>query len=146
MLQDNELKAICSVTELTRKLGLSRARFYQLLEMGVFPKPVYCTRTKRPFYPLDLQQKCIEVRKTGIGHNGKPVIFYTSRQNKLRKSQNSSDRRYEELAAILRQMGLNITCNKVENAVKTLYPEELTQHPVDGKIIRDLFRYFTQGA
>ena len=145
MLSDNSLKAVCSVTELVKKLGLSRARFYQLQKMGVFPKPIYCTRTKRPFYPLDLQQKCIDIRKTGIGHNGQPILFYTSRQNKSRKSQNQSDHTCEELTDILRQMGLNVTCNKVKNAVKTLYPEELTQYPVEGTVIRDLFRYFEQG-
>ncbi len=56
MRLDNDLKAVCSVTELTKKLGLSRARFYQLQKMGVFPMPIYCTRTIRPFYPLELQQ------------------------------------------------------------------------------------------
>jgi len=145
MLSDNDLKAVCSVAELARKLGMSRARFYQLMEKGVFPKPVYCTRTKRPFYTLDLQQKCIDARKTGIGHNGLPVVFYSARQNKLRKSQVSPDHRYEELTAILRQMGLNVTCNKVKNAIKALYPEELTQYPVDGMVIRDLFKHFKQG-
>ena len=144
MLSDNSLKAVCSVTELAKKLGLSRARFYQLQEIGVFPKPVYCVRTKRPFYPLDLQQKCIDIRKTGIGCNGQIIIFYTSRQNKAGKSQNQSDRKYEELADTLRQMGLNVTCSKVKNAVKTLYPEKLAQHPVEGEVIRDLFRYFKQ--
>jgi len=113
--------------------------------MGVFPKPVYCLRTKRPFYTLDLQQKCIEIRKMGIGHNGQPIIFYTSRKNKSNNSHNQSDHRYEELADILRRMGLNVTCNKVKNAIKALYPEELTQYPVEGTVIRDLFRYFKQG-
>ena len=145
MLSDNDLKAVCTVTELAKKLGLSRARFYQLQNLGVFPKPVYCTRTRRPFYPLDLQQKCLDTRKTGIGHNGQPVVFYPSRQNKLRKSQNSLDNKYEELTGILRQMGLNVTYDKVKNAVKALYPEELTQRPVDGSVIRDLFRHFKQG-
>ncbi|NIT61619.1 MAG: AlpA family phage regulatory protein [Phycisphaerae bacterium] len=145
MQSDNDLKAVCSVADLARKLGLSRARFYQLMEKGVFPKPVYCTRTRRPFYTLDLQQKSIDARKTGIGHNGQLVVFYSARQNKFRKSQDSPDYRYEELTAILRQMGLNITCNKVKNAVKALYPEELTQHTIDGAIIRDLFKHFNQG-
>jgi hypothetical protein len=142
MLQDNELKAICSVTELTRKLGLSRARFYQLLEMGVFPRPVYCTRTKRPFYPLDLQQKCIDVRKTGIGHDGKPVVFYASQQNKTGKFRNPPYDKYKELAGILSRMGLNVTSGNVKKAVKALYPEELTEHPAEGMVIQNLFRYF----
>jgi len=75
MLSNNELKAVCSVTEMAGKLGLSRARFYQLQKTGVFPAPVYCVRTKRPLYPLDLQQECLDTRKTGIGHNGQPIVL-----------------------------------------------------------------------
>ena len=146
MTPDSDLKAVCSVTELTRKLSMSRARFYQLLEMGVFPKPVYCARTKRPFYTLDLQQKCMDIRKTGIGHNSLPFIFNTPRKNTYRRCHNQLDRKYEKLTDILKQMGLNITCNKVKNAVKTLYPVKLTQQPVEGIVIRDLFRYFNQGV
>jgi len=145
MLSDNNLKAACSVTELAKKVGLSRARFYQLQKMGVFPQPLYCTRTKRPFYPLDLQQKCIDIRKTGIAHNGQLILFYSSRQNKSRKSQNQPDHKDKELADILNQMGLTVTPNKVKNAVKALYPEKLAEHPVEGTVIRDLFRYFKQG-
>ncbi len=146
MTPDTNLKAVCSITELTRKLGMSRARFYQLLEMGVFPKPVYCIRTRRPFYTLDLQQKCMDIRKTGIGNNNLPIIFYTARKNTYRRCHNQLDRKYEELTDILKQMGLNITCNNVKNAVKTLYPEKLTQQPVEGTVIRDMFRYFNQGV
>jgi len=142
MLLDNDLKAVCTVTELAKKLSLSRARFYQLQNTGIFPRPIYCTRTKRPFYPLNLQQKCIDIRKTGIGHNGQPVIFYTSKQNKSRKPQNQEDHKYEELAYILNQMGLNVARNNVKIAVKTLYPEGLAQCPDEGMVIRDLFRYF----
>ena len=140
----NDLKAVCSVTELTKKLGLSRARFYQLQKMGVFPMPIYCTRTKRPFYPLELQQKCIDIRKTGIGLNGQATIFYASRKNISQKSPSQLGHQYEELADILSQMGLNVTCNKVRHAVKALYPAGLAQCPDEGMVIRDLFRYFKQ--
>jgi len=75
MTSDYDLKTVCSVSELAKKLDLSRARFYQLQKKGVFPVPVYCTRTKRPFYSSALQQKCINIRKTGIGFDGRPVIF-----------------------------------------------------------------------
>lgn len=142
MLSDNGLKAVCTVTELAKKLGLSRARFYQLQNLGVFPKPVYCIRTKRPFYPLDLQQQCIRIRKTGIGHNGQPIVFYSLQKDKSRCQTHLG---YKQLTDTLRQMGLNVTLNTVTNTVKSLYPEELTQRPVDGSVIRDLFRHFKQG-
>lgn len=142
MLSDNDLKAVCTVTELAKKLGLSRARFYQLQEMDAFPKPVYCPRTRRPFYTLDLQQKCEEIRKTGVGYNGQPVLFNNPRNDGSRKSQNQPDQKYQELADILKQMGLKVTLSKVKKAVKTLCPEGLTHCSVESGVIRDLFRYF----
>jgi len=141
MLSDNNLKAVCSVTEMAKKLGLSRARFYQLQKMGVFPRPVYCTRTKRPFYPLDLQQQCIRTRKTGIGHNGQPLVFYSLRKD---KSQCWPHLDYKQLTDILRQMGLNVKLNTVSNSVKDLYPKGLPSHTDEGTVIRDLFRYLRQ--
>jgi len=144
MLPDNNLKAVCSVTGMAKKLDMSRARFYQLQKMGVFPGPVYCTRTKRPFYPLDLQKKCVDIRETGIGYNGQPVLFYATRKDAPGKLQNQPDHQYGKLTGILRQMGLNVSLKKVKNAVKSLYPEGLTSSSVEGPVIRDLFRYFDQ--
>jgi len=144
MSSDNDLKAICSVTELAGKLGLSRSRFYQLQKTGVFPMPVYCIRTKRPFYPLGLQQKCLDIRKTGIGLNGQPVLFNTPRRTKSDNPRNQSDCGYEELADALRSLGLNVTRNRVKDAVDAMYPEGLAKHPVGDSIIRDLFRYLGQ--
>ena len=143
MLSNNDFIAVCSVTELAKKLDLSRARFYQLQKVGVFPEPVYCIYTKRPFYTMGLQEKCLEIRKTGIGHNGRPIIFY-SKRNISSKRQNNQSRKYAELADTLKQMGLNVSAVKVKNAVKVLRPETSEQPSIDGTIIRDLFRYFQQ--
>jgi len=141
---DNHIEAICTVTELAKKLSLSRARFYQLVNMDIFPMPVYCIRTKRPFYPLGLQQQCMEIRKTGIGHNGQPIIFYRVRKGKPAKSQNPSNVVYEQLVDTLRQLGMKITISEVKNAINTLYPRG-TAGDDDGTIIRDLFRHFSHG-
>jgi hypothetical protein len=146
MLSNNDFKAVCSVTELAKNLDMSRARFYQLQKVGVFPEPVYCIRTKRPFYPMDLQQKCLEIRRTGIGCNGRPIIFYSKRSGVPNKPQDNHGQEYKELAGTLKQMGLNVTTGKVKDAVKVLRPE-MSEHPsIDGTIIRDLFRYFRQGV
>ena len=42
-------KQIVSMTEISKMLQLSRARFYQLLDIGFFPKPLYDDRSKRPY-------------------------------------------------------------------------------------------------
>ena len=139
---DNNHEAVCSITELARKLPLSRVRFHQLMKKGVFPAPLYCPRSKRPFYPLDLQQQCINIRRTGIGYNGQPVLFYASRKSKSRQRQNQSPRESEELADILREMRQNVTPDKVRDAIKTLWPEGLTGKPDKRLVIRSLLRYF----
>jgi hypothetical protein len=144
MPSNNDLKNICTVTELVKRIGLSRARFYQLQKTGVFPKPIYCIRTKRPFYPLELQQRCIEIRRTGVGFNGQQILFNAPRRNKSGKSRNQSGDRYDELVDILRELQLSVTRNEVLNAIKTLYPEGLPKGPIDGTVIRDLFRYLRQ--
>ena len=138
---DNCIKAICTVPELAKKLGLSRARFYQLQKKGVFPKPLY-SGPKRPYYPPNLQQKCIEIRKTGIGYNEKAIVFNKSRKKKCQGPQNCPDHKYEELADALKQMGLNVSPREVENIVITLYPEGSPPPLNKGVVIRELFRYF----
>ena len=151
-LPKNELKAVCSVTELAIILGLSRTRFYQLQRVGVFPMPVFCIRTKRPFYPLELQKKCIEIRKTGVAHNGQPVLFYGEHKSRNKascelsepeKSCNKNQQKYEELTKTLRRMGLNVSCRAVENAINNLFQEGLQQDSDEGQTVRDLFRYLT---
>lgn len=141
MLSD-DLKEVCSVIEMAKKVGLSRVRFYQLQQKGIFPKPVYLGHPNRPFYPLDLQQKCIEIRKTGIGYNGQPVIFNTAPKKSARKPQKQPDHRYEPFANILRQLGLNVSHVDVKDAVKSLYPQGLEKHPDEGIVLRDLFNHF----
>ena len=69
-------KAAVTVSEMARMVGLSRARFYQLVEAGVFPTPVYCVSTRRPMYVEELQEVCLTVRRRNCGVNGKPVLFY----------------------------------------------------------------------
>lgn len=143
---NDDLRAVCTVSELARKLDLSRARLYQLQKTGVFPTPIYCVRTKRPFYPLDLQQQCVNIRTTGIGCNGQPIIFYSSHKSKSKGSQNQSDSKYEELATALREMGLNVTRNDIRKAAKALYPEGLTKGPIEGTVIGKVFRYLSNGS
>ena len=146
MSSNNDLKAVCTVTALVKKLGLSRARFYQLQNTGVFPKPIYCIRTKRPFYPFELQQQCIDIRRTGIGFNGQQILFNASRKTKPDKSKNHSASKCEELMDILKEMRLSVTRNKVRDAVKILYPDGLAKGHIEGTVIRDLYRYLRLGV
>lgn len=74
---DLEKQAV-SIAEMAKMVGLSRGRFYQLVGT-TFPPPIYDVRTRRPFYPPDLQAVCLEVRRRNFGIDGRPVLFYARR-------------------------------------------------------------------
>ena len=144
ILPDHDLKAVCSITALAEKFRLSRARFYQLQKLGAFPMPVYCIRTKRPLYPLDLQQMCIHIRETGIGLNGQLVLFHTPRKTRSPRVRNQVEPQYKKLSDILKQMGLSVSPHEVKNAVKFLYKGGLAKGPIEDAIIVDLYKYLIQ--
>lgn len=73
-----QTKAIVSVAEMARMVGFSRARFYQLIQAGTFPSPVYDIHTRRPTYTEDQQLVCLDVRRRNCGIDGRPVLFYAS--------------------------------------------------------------------
>src|SRR5687767_9090134 len=72
-----QTKTVVTVSEMARMCGLSRSRFYQLVEAGVFPQAVYSVATRRPIYVEEAQKVCLEVRRRNCGINGQPVLFYS---------------------------------------------------------------------
>ena len=146
MTTNTDHKSICTVTELAKKMGLSRARFYQLQKTGVFPTPVYCLYTKRPFYPNDLQDKCLKIRKTGIAHNGRPVIFYSKRNATATKPKSCSEQKYIELSETLKQMGLKVSSANVRKEFMAIYSDDWKKVDIDGAVIAEVFRHFQNGC
>ena len=121
------LKPIISVTEMAKNLNLSRARFYQLLESGFFPKPLYDERSKRPYYDANLQAKILESRHTGINEEGSFMLFYSPRKKEA-QSRNSiklikKDSVHVEFAETLNSMGLDCSVKDVSSSITELYPE-----------------------
>lgn len=69
--------AVMSISAMAREVGLSRSRFYNLIEDGTFPSPVYLLRTRRPVYTPELQEACLDARRQGLGAvSREPVVFY----------------------------------------------------------------------
>jgi len=141
MSSEDDFKQVCTVSMLAKRLGLSRSRFYQLQKRGIFPYPVYCIRTRRPLYPMTLQQACLAIRKAGIGHNGKPVAF--NRRQKA-KTKSNGEKAYKSIAETLKKMGLNVTLAQVKKAILTLYPKGLDEQTEPGIAIRDVYRFLSQ--
>ena len=146
MTTNTDYKSICTVTDLAKRLGLSRARFYQLQKTGIFPAPVYCPYTKRPFYPMDLQEKCFEIRKTGIGYNGRLIIFYSKKDDAATKPNRCSEPKIRELSDALKQMGLKTSPAETGKVFMALYPDNWKKLDIDGEIIAEVYKYFQNGV
>ena len=150
-------KEVCSVSEMSQSLGLSRSRFYQLLEKNKLPQPVYDIRTRRPFYTRHLQDICSQIRQTNIAYDGSPILFYAPRKKPSSKPRMPSmvktdsdpiqkSHEYEELVSALLSMRVKADANSVAGAIKVLYPDGLPKDIDEGVILRDLYRHLKENA
>ena len=142
-VSQESVEAVVTVRRMAEMCSLSRSRFYDLIEAGVFPKPVQHPSTKRPMYVRQLQEKCLEIRQTGIGANGVPVLF----NRKPRRSSSVKLERtpvvpmqedHAELVDSLKSLGLHTTNEVVTAALTTLFPRG--HGDIDpGDIVRKVF-------
>jgi hypothetical protein len=141
-----QTKAVVTVSEMARMVGLSRSRFYQLVEAGVFPQPVYGVSNRRPLYVEELQEVCLEVRRRNCGVNGRPVLFYArgprlpqpakpTRPAKVKPPKASG---HADLLDGLAALGLTTTAAEVEGALKALYPSGGNSAD-QGEVLRAVF-------
>lgn len=135
-------KAFVSTVEMAEMLGLSKSRFFALIQTGVFPRPIRHGSCKRPVFDADLQQKCLEIRQTGIGHNGNPVLFNRKRrkptQQKPRPDHQPITEEQAELVEVLKSLGLTVSAEDVQSAMRELFPSG--SGGIDqGEVVRRLF-------
>ena len=144
----DQFKAVVTVSGMARMVGLGRARFYQLIG-SAFPFPVYNVSNHRPVYVQELQEICLEIRRSGLGFDGQPVVFNTKRKERSKPprrmvEQVPSGGRHDHLLNSLRALGLtSIKEEQVEAALKALFPNGFGG--VDrGQVIRSLFLHIRQ--
>lgn len=70
--------AAISVTAMARRVGLSRARFYDLVSEGFFAAPVSLLRNRRPVYLASMVERNLFAKETGVGINGVVRVFNES--------------------------------------------------------------------
>jgi hypothetical protein len=128
-VQDKPRKAVVSVVEMADMLDLSKSRFYALIQAGIFPKPARNASCKRHVFDSDLQRKCLEIRHTGIGSNGQPVLFNRKRrksdQQKPRQGRQPVSGEQAELIEALKSLGLTASVEEVQATLAELYPNGL---------------------
>lgn len=136
------LKVAVAVAEMARMVGVSRARFYQLMKAGVFPAPKMDQAKKGPFYDQDAQQVCLEVRRKNCGVNGQVVLFYARRQEiaPTKKKVKAVPKKgpQAELVEAVKALGLAVTAAEVGEAVAELFPGG-TSGKDEGDVIRAVF-------
>ena len=132
--------AAVSISKMAEICLLSRSRFYELMDAGVFPKPVHLPSSKRPLFDRQLIKTCLEIRRTGMGDNGQPVVFNRKRKNGQSRRPKALDtfNDYTDLLAALKSLGLTTTSQAVEPCLRELYPEGWAEID-DGEVVRQVF-------
>ncbi len=143
MTAENSLKSVCSKSAMARKLALSRSRFYDLIKQGVFPRSVNCPGTNHLFYTFKLQQQCLQVKQTGIGVNGQPVLFYLPRKHKVARKKCTDDTKPDyfdmRLFGLLKNMGATLRKSQLRTILKRMYPNGLPEWPIDQAELTKIF-------
>ena len=148
-------KAVVTVAEMARMIGLSRSRFYQLVQAGIFPHPCYDLRTRRPLFVEEQQATCIEVRRRNCGVNGDPILFYARRPVAAPSAPHRAapaarpavpqPTRHAALLEALTALGLaSVTSQQVDAAHRSCFPNG-TSGIEEGQVIRALFVHLRQG-
>jgi hypothetical protein len=134
-------KSFVTVSEMAERCQFSRSRFYDLLDAGVFPTPIRHPSTKRPMYDGRLQEKCLEIKATGIGANGEPVLFNRKpRQGARPQPRRLQDKQpdHAEVVDALKGLGLVATPQAVREALASLFPNGYVGLD-QGEVIRKVF-------
>lgn len=142
-------KSIVSVSEMARMVGLSRQRFHQL-RGTTFPQPNYDPETKRPYYDLEKQQICLDVRQRNCGVDGKPILFYARRNDvgvvrkpQKKKTNKTSNGKYDQITDSIRALGMKTDSEKVGNAINNLFPNGI-KNTDEAEVIRSVFLHLKQ--
>ena len=132
----------CSLTQLSRDLGISRASIYNLINRGVYPKP-HLLPNKRPFYSPDQIASIAQINETGVGSDGNYFLFYArvSKPTSQEFPEDGSDI-FPEILEGLKALGMSkLTAKELRKAVGALYPSG-TEGLDNGAVLRTVFRFF----
>jgi hypothetical protein len=151
---DENMVPICSVRQMAAKLNISSQRLYQLVKIGIFPPPVYCIWSKKPFYTFEIERVCLKIKKEGLGLNGKVTKFNTKRINTQTKARSvkrtanyneagCSNLCYE-ISMALRNKGINISAKEIKDNFNNIFPHGVKDFKITGESIIAVFRYFRE--
>jgi len=144
-------KAAVTLSEMAQMVGLSRSRFYQLMGTA-FPWPTYNITTRRPVFPEELQQICLDVRRRNCGIDGRPILFQCRAPRPVEQPWRATARPRRAatppsspasaantwLVDALSALGLSVNAAQAEAALRASYPNGTTGIE-QGEVIRVVF-------
>lgn len=148
-------KAAVSVSEAAGRCGLSRTHFHALIKSGVMPPPCYDLLTRKPFYPRELLDECLQIRRTNVAYDGRICLFYQPRRQPNAQSSRavrprrgstlgttaSAPAHHAALIEGLRSLGLaSVTEGHVEDALRACFPNGLGSAS-EGEVLRALWQH-----
>lgn len=139
-------KSVVSITEMARMVGLSRARFYQLVRKGTFPTADRELLSQRPCYGEEKQRQILDARRRNCGIDGTPVLFYSRRIDAGQKRTPSPSPkkskeavpRYRDIMDGLAALNVTASAAQVETLLKELFPDGIEGLDL-GEVIRSVF-------
>ena len=150
---ESSITSAASISDVAKMVGLSRARFYQLVKAGVFPPPVYAIHSRRPYYTDQMQTACMNIRKQNMGLNGQPILFYSRkalfktpkpRPSARRNKKSKQPSRWSGILEGLKSLGLDgIKSEQIEAIIRTNYPSGISDI-AEGEVLRTCYRNLRQ--
>ena len=125
---------------MARMVGLSRPRFYQLVDKGTFPVADRDPLSNRPCYLEEKQRQILEARHRNRGVDGKPVLFYSPRKDAGKKKstrpvKQPKTNKFTDLVDGLAELNVTTTVAQIKPLVTELFPLG-----IDGVDIGDVIR------
>jgi len=145
-MEEKSIPEIVSINQMCSLMGISRSRYYQILEEGLIHPPIY-SDSKRPYFTREMALRNLEVKKNNIGVNGRICIFYNSNRSSISSAKNKTAKKgnkkkttnNSDLIEGLSCLGLvDIKSSQVEDALKKLFPNG-TDNIEEGEILRQVF-------
>ena len=143
---ESSIKAAMSVTECCRLLQMSRSQFYLLAKRGVFHTPLQLESTKRPYLTASMVEDNLKARETGIGVDGKVVLFNERHEKPVGSNQKPGVK--VDLSSItsgLKQLGLDATKDQIQQALENEFPRG-AEGIEEGILITKVFRYLKRSG
>ena len=145
-MSDKPIKAVVSVAEMCRLLGMSRREFMQHGKRGTFHETLRLEANNRPYYTASMVEDNVQARATSVGVNGEYVLFYDRKSKDEASSTKTPRRDHAALIDGLKALGLSsVTASQIEAAMAACFPSG-TANEDENAVLRAVFRHLKRSG